>query len=134
MAAAVGRRGAIHGINITPLVDIFLVLLVLVMISSSLAQPQAIEVQVPRSSGADAAPPASSALVVLPDGSLLLDGFPAEPAAVQATIAAKVRSDSAHAVMVSADGKLAYERVVEVLDLVKASGARKYALRVKKDA
>ncbi len=131
MAAQAGRKGAIHGINITPLVDIFLVLLILVMISSTLAQPQGIEVQVPKAAQAGAAAPSASGLILAPDGSLILDGIPATPEVVVARIRAKVAADSAHSVLVSADAKLAYEKVVEVLDLVKESGARKYALRVK---
>lgn len=133
MAATVGRKGAIHGINITPLVDIFLVLLILVMISSSLAQPDAIEVQVPKAAHAGSVAPDASGLVVLPDGSLLLDGIRTEPTAMVARLREKVAKDSSHSVLLSADAKLPYEKVVEVLDLVKSSGARKYALRVKKE-
>jgi biopolymer transport protein ExbD len=40
----------------------------------------------------------------------------------------------AGSVLVSADGKLPYEKVVEVLDLVKKAGVRKYGLRVRTDA
>lgn len=134
MAAAVGRKGAIHGINITPLVDIFLVLLILVMISSTLTRPEAIEVQVPKAAHAGSVAPDASGLVLLPDGSLLLDGILTEPALLVARLREKVAHDSTHSVLLSADAKLPYEKVVEVLDLVKSSGARKYALRVKKEA
>lgn len=134
MAATVGRRGAIHGINITPLVDVFLVLLILVMISSTLVRPDAIEVQVPRSAAVGDVAPDASGLILSADGILYLDGIAAAPDVVVSRIATKVRADSAHSVLVSADGKLPYEKVVEVLDLVKKAGARKYALRVRRDA
>jgi biopolymer transport protein ExbD len=134
MAATVGRKGAIHGINITPLVDIFLVLLILVMISSSLIRPQAIEVQVPKAANGGSVAPDASAVVIMADGSILLDGIGSEPSVLVARLHEKVAKDSSHSVLLSADAKLPYERVVEVLDLVKSSGARKYALRVKKAA
>ena len=134
MAAAVGRKGAIHGINITPLVDIFLVLLILVMISSSLVQPQAIEVQVPKAAAAGNAAPDASGLVLALDGTLYLDGVASAPEAVVSRIATKVGRDPSHSVLVSADGKLPYEKVVAALDLVKKAGAKKYALRVRTDA
>lgn len=134
MAAATGRKGPIHGINITPLVDIFLVLLILVMISSTLAKPQAIEVQVPKAARAEDAVPEASGLVLSGDGSLQLDGIAVEPALLVARLREKVARDSAHSVLLSADAQLPYEKVVEVLDLVKSAGARKYALRVKKEA
>jgi len=133
MAASTGRRGAIHGINITPLVDIFLVLLILVMISSTLLPQRGIEVQVPRAAQAGSVAPDASGLVLAPDGTLHLDGIAASPEVVVARIASRVGADSAHSVLVSADGKLPYEKVVEVLDLVKKAGARKYALRVRTD-
>ena len=133
MAAAVGRKGAIHGINITPLVDIFLVLLILVMISSSLVQPRSIEVQVPKAASAGTAVPKASGIVLLGDGALLVDGIRTEPAVMVERLRAEVARDSSHSVLLSADAKLPYEKVVEVLDLVKSSGARKYALRVKKE-
>ncbi len=134
MAAAVGRKGAIHGINITPLVDIFLVLLILVMISSTLVQPQGIEVQVPKAAAAGSVAPDASGLVLAPDGTLFLDGVASAPDVVVSLIARKVERDSSHSVLVSADGKLPYEQVVAALDLVKKAGARKYALRVRTDA
>ncbi len=134
MAASIGRKGAIHGINITPLVDIFLVLLILVMISSTLVQPQAIEVQVPKAASAGSVAPTASGLVLASDGTLFLDGVATPAETVVARIALKVRQDSTHSVLVSADGKLPYEQVVAALDLVKKSGARKYALRVRTDA
>ncbi|HNY31214.1 MAG TPA: biopolymer transporter ExbD [Fibrobacteria bacterium] len=133
MAASIGRKGAIHGINITPLVDIFLVLLILVMISSTLVQPQGIEVQVPKAAAAGSVAPDASGLVLAADGSLWLDGVASAPEAVVSRIAHKVRLDSTHSVLVSADGKLPYEKVVEALDLVRKAGARKYALRVRTD-
>jgi len=133
MAAAVGRKGAIHGINITPLVDIFLVLLILVMISSTLGNPQAIEVQVPKAANAGSVAPKASGVVLLPDGAILLDGIRTEPSVMVERLRREVARDSSHSVLLSADAKLPYEKVVEVLDLVKSSGARKYALRVKKE-
>jgi len=133
MAAAVGRKGAIHGINITPLVDIFLVLLILVMISSTLGNPQAIEVLLPKAANAGSVAPKASGVVLLPDGAILLDGIRTEPSVMVERLRREVARDSSHSVLLSADAKLPYEKVVEVLDLVKSSGARKYALRVKKE-
>lgn len=133
MAASTGGRGAIQGINITPLVDIFLVLLILVMVSSTLARPEAIEVQVPRSANAGATAPSASGLVLDRAGREFLDGVPVDSALLVERLRSRVAADSAHQVLVSADGRLPYERVAATLDRVKASGARKYALRMRKD-
>lgn len=130
MAGAAPAAGPIHGINITPLVDIFLVLLILVMISSTLVRPAAVEVDLPRSKSPGQATPQASSLILDAKGALHLDGMAVDPQLALARLIAKSRSDSMHQVLVSASGQLPYQRVVEVLDLVKASGARKYALQV----
>lgn len=130
MAGAARTAGPIHGINITPLVDIFLVLLILVMISSALVRPAAIEVDLPHSKAPGQSAPQASSLALDAKGVLLLDGLAVDPQLALARLSAKSRSDSMHQVLVSASGHLPYHKVVEVLDLVKASGARKYALQV----
>ena len=134
MAGATHTSGPIHGINITPLVDIFLVLLILVMISSSLVRPSAIEVDLPSSTAPGQSSPEASSLVLDAKGSLLLDGLAVDAPLALARLSAKSRADSAHQVLVSASGHLPYQKVVEALDLVKASGARKYALQVQPEA
>lgn len=134
MAGASHASGPIHGINITPLVDIFLVLLILVMISSTLVRPSAIEVDLPRSKAPGQSTPQASSVILDADGAILLDGIMVDPQLALARLSAKSRSDSAHQVLVSASGRLPYQKVVEVLDIVKASGARKYALQVQPEA
>ena len=46
--AAARRRGIIADINVTPLVDIMLVLLIIFMLTAHLIAKQAIEVQLPK--------------------------------------------------------------------------------------
>jgi biopolymer transport protein ExbD len=134
MAGATHTSGPIHGINITPLVDIFLVLLILVMISSTLVRPSAIEVDLPRSKAPGQSVPEASSIVLDAQGAILLDGMAVDAQLALARLSAKSQSDSGHQVLVSASGHLPYQKVVEVLDLVKASGARKYALQVQPEA
>ena len=50
MASAGGKRGIIAEINVTPLVDIMLVLLIIFMLTANLIAKQAIEVELPRAS------------------------------------------------------------------------------------
>ena len=52
MAASVRRRGLITDINVTPLVDIMLVLLIIFMLTAHLIARQVIEVQLPKAAQA----------------------------------------------------------------------------------
>jgi biopolymer transport protein ExbD len=46
------------------------------------------------------------------------------------TLREKVGADSTHQVLIAADKRLLYEDVVRLLDWVRGSGVRKYALKV----
>lgn len=130
MASSGRRREPIHGINITPLVDILLVLLILVLVTGTLAAPRSLDVELPRSTSAASDPSRPSEIAVSGDGSLRIDGAPATFAQVRVRLQDRTRVDSLHKVLVAAPRSIPYEKVVEVLDLVREAGARRYALRV----
>lgn len=123
----------ITSINITPLVDVFLVLLILVMISSSLLDHKEIPVSVPKAAHGGAAQeraPKASGLAMDADRKIYLDGLESDSARVTAALREEVARDSAHQVLIAADQRLLYEDVVRLLDWVKGSGVHKYALKV----
>lgn len=129
-AARTEDEDGITSINITPLVDVFLVLLILVMISSSLLDHKEIPVSVPTAAnGGDKAPKASG-LAMDADRKIYLDGRESDSSQVTAVLRDEVSRDSAHQVLIAADQRLLYEDVVRLLDWVKGSGVRKYALKV----
>jgi biopolymer transport protein ExbD len=131
MAAAHAEdEDGITSINITPLVDVFLVLLILVMISSSLLDHREIPVSVPKAANAGGQAPKASGLAMDADRHIYLDGREADSATVASVLREEVAKDSAHQVLIAADRKLLYEDVVRLLDWVKGSGVRKYALKV----
>jgi biopolymer transport protein TolR len=120
----------ITSINITPLVDVFLVLLILVMISSSLLDHREIPVSVPKAAHGGEKAPKASGLAMDFERKIYLDGEETDSARVTATLRDEVSKDSSHQVLIAADQRLLYEDVVRLLDWVKGSGVRKYALKV----
>ncbi len=116
---------AIHGINVTPLVDIMLVLLLIFMITTSLDKPGSLAVNLPRATTATEQPVSSLSIVIAKDGGLRLDGRPATLAEIEAQ--AKRGTEDAQAV-VSADLGVTYDRVVGVVDAVRRGGVHKLAL------
>jgi biopolymer transport protein TolR len=129
-AAADENEDGITGINITPLVDVFLVLLILVMISSSLLESREIPVSIPKAASAGNPAPKASGLTMDFDKRIYLDGLPADSALVAAALRERLAADSTHQVLVAADERLAYADVVRLLDWVRGAGVRKYALKV----
>lgn len=117
-------------INITPLVDIFLVLLIIFMITSSVIDQREINISLPKAANAGSEAPKASGLVLDKDKHLFLDGSPADSAQVTVALRLAVQADPDHQVLIAADQDLAYREVVRVIDMVRGSGITKYALKV----
>ncbi len=130
IGAADEEDGMISAINITPLVDIFLVLLIIFMITSSVQNRAEIPLNLPTSAKAGDAAPNASGLVLDKDKQMFLDGLPCASAEAVQLLGRAVAKDSLHQVLIAADQDLRYRDVVALLDLVREAGVRKYALKV----
>ena len=117
--------GAIHGINVTPLVDIMLVLLLIFMITTQLDKPTSVDVELPRAATATETQVSSLAIVLTRDGKLRVNG--AEATLVQLESVARRAVTDAQAV-VAADKGVPYERVMAAVDAVRKGGVTKLAL------
>jgi biopolymer transport protein ExbD len=129
-AAASEDEDGIVSINITPLVDVFLVLLILVMITSSLLDHREIPVSVPKAANAGDEAPQASGLTMDLQKRIYLDGQETDSAALGTALRVKVAADSTHQVLIAADRGLLYEDVTRLLDWVRGAGVHKYALKV----
>ena len=124
------RRGIIAEINVTPLVDIMLVLLIIFMLTAHLIAKQAIEVELPRASNATTLKPTTIAVTLTSEGSLYLNDKPVTAAALRDQVAAAVAKDPKTQVVISGDKSVSHGRVVWVLDLVKSLGVTSFAIQI----
>jgi biopolymer transport protein TolR len=131
MAASIEDHGEeITGINVTPLVDITLVLLILFMVTATHIVKEAIAVDLPRAAAGGESVGPTLALVIDRDGNLFVDGERASnEAAREAVREAVARSAEARA-LISADRAVSHGRVVQVIDLVKRAGLTRFAIDV----
>jgi biopolymer transport protein ExbD len=131
MAASVtDDQDEITGINVTPLVDITLVLLIIFMVTATYVAKEAIEVDLPRAASGGQLVGQTLAFALDREGRLFLDGAPASAgAAREAVRAAVARSPEARAI-ISADRAVSHGRVVELIDLVKREGLTRFAIDV----
>ena len=130
MASATKKRGIISEINVTPLVDIMLVLLIIFMLTANLIAKQAIEVELPRASQATALNPTTLAITVTRDGALYLNGKTTAPAALREAVAAAVAKDPKTQAIISGDKAVSHGRIVWVLDVVKSLGVASFAIQI----
>jgi biopolymer transport protein ExbD len=129
MAMSVGRpcRGAIADINVTPLIDVLLVLLIIFMCVAPVA-PRALAAGLPRT---DSSPGHSARALVLEVGadSLALNGTPVLTFAdLDRRLRAALETRGEGTVFVRAEGDAPYERVVAAIDVAEGAGASRVGL------
>ena len=129
-AAAPNDDEIISSINITPLVDIFLVLLIIFMITSSVIDQREIVINIPKAAHAGEEAPKASGLMLDKDNRYYLDGEPLDTANVADRLRKLVFVNKDHQVLIAADEALPYRDVVAAIDLIRGAGVTKYALKV----
>ena len=127
---ATRRRGMITEINVTPLVDIMLVLLIIFMLTAHLIARQAIEIELPRAAQSTALQPTTLAIALKADGELFLNDKPVTAAALRDAIKAAVARDPKTQAIIAGDKRVSHGRVVWVLDTVKALGITQFAIQI----
>ena len=113
-------------INMTPLIDVMLVLLVIFIITAPL-MASSLKLELPRAEGAStSSAPAFVALAINAEGELFLGEQRLPPAQAQARITEHVRNaarqDPATEVQLRADSRVPYGRVAELIGWVQAAG------------
>jgi biopolymer transport protein ExbD len=124
------RRGIIAEINVTPLVDIMLVLLIIFMLTAHLIARQAIEIELPRASQGTPVQPTTLAIALKADGAIFLNDKPVTPDALRAAIKEAVARDPKAQAIVAGDKRVSHGRVVWVLDTVKSLGITQFAIQI----
>jgi biopolymer transport protein TolR len=124
------KRGIVSEINVTPLVDIMLVLLIIFMLTAHLIAKQAIEVELPRAASSTTAPPTTLAVTITRDGSLYLNALPTTADALRTAIRDAVASDPKTQAIIVGDQAVSHGRVVWVLDTIKSLGITSFAIQI----
>ena len=122
------RRGGDTGfteINVTPLVDVMLVLLVIFIITAPLIVPQTMKVNLPKTESANQESKIKDGqLVINPDGTLLYEDKAVTDSALSVLL--KQRSSNPEfQLQIFADKVVPYGRVAEMMGLAQAAGVTK---------
>jgi len=124
----------ISGINVTPLVDITLVLLIIFMVTATYIVKETIEVDLPKAASGGQTVGTTLTFVLDKQGRLFVDGEESDFAKARAAVRAAVAQDKDARAIISADKSLSHGQVVELIDLVKTEGLVKFAINIEKDA
>ncbi len=125
-----GSGGLIAGINITPLTDVVLVLLVIFMIATPLLIRSEIKVNLPRTASADAAGERSLVITIDPAGLIYVDGVRTALPDLKTAIASALAKRANAPVIVMGDRDVRYDLVVQVLETARSAGVSRLSLAV----
>jgi biopolymer transport protein ExbD len=132
MAGFLGAKPSspITGINVTPLVDITLVLLIVFMVTAKLVVSRALPMDLPKAATGDAVQSVLS-ITLQADGATFIDG---EAAPQDAQLLARAQRALANQpelrAVVQADGSVPHRRVMHALDLLRQAGVARVAFAV----
>jgi biopolymer transport protein ExbD len=129
-----GKGGMIVGINVTPMVDVVLVLLVIMMVSATYIVSQSMRVDLPTTATSDGSAASPVAVSIAADGSLELNGTRVDEAQLVAELGRAQRRDPSLTLIVSADRAAQHGAVVHVLDLARTQQITSFAVQVERRA
>jgi len=129
-ASSQEEDGMISGINITPMVDITLVLLIIFMVNAKIIVSQSMPLDLPKAASGQQIQTIFS-IQLRSNGETNVDSkkVPADESVLALAREAKAKNDDLRAV-IQADQTVTHGRVIHVLDLLKQAGVAKIAFGV----
>lgn len=120
----------IGGINVTPFVDIALVLLIIFMVTAKYIVSQQIPVDLPQASTSQSAAEVRLASIAIDrEQRLFLDGQPITEVAMRSELQRRWEADHEIRAVIAADRNVIHGRVTEVIDLVRQAGVSHFAIQ-----
>jgi biopolymer transport protein ExbD len=120
----------ITDINVTPLVDITLVLLIIFMVTTTYIVNPTIKVELPKAATGSEQARTTLSLTLTKEGVLYLNGERSDDAGVLRSIATDLPKNPDLQAIIAADKIVPHGSVVHLIDLVKRAGVRKFAINV----
>lgn len=123
---------AIADINVVPLVDIILVVLIIFMVTAPMIMKPSINVNLPKAASGEQTTPSQLSITLNAQGKLTLNGAASDEGAVSEKAKAEVAANPEVQAIIAADKDVPHGNVVRIIDLVKTAGVKKFAISIDK--
>ena len=133
MSSRGGRRAPIVGINVTPMVDVVLVLLVIMMVSAVYIVSQSLKVELPKTANSDEPAQSPLAVTITKEGKYFFEQKPIDERGLVGKLKQAKGEKKEPSLVVTADKEAYHGDVVHVIDLAKSEGITKFAINVERD-
>jgi biopolymer transport protein TolR len=135
MAGSVGNdEEGINEINVTPLVDVMLVLLIIFMVTANYITSQSINLELPKAATGQDTSATNLGFSIDKDSKLFLDGKPITYEELPSVIAERKKAKPDVQALISADVKTPHGDVVKLIDAVRRYGILNFAINVEVEA
>ena len=120
-------------INMTPLIDIMLVLLIIFMVTSSISLESGLDIDLPKSQISSGSKEGSAVLVSLDrHGSISVQGKAVGMDGLKVAIAQAIADEKSSLVVFEGDRDSNLGKTIQIMDIAKSAGADKFAIATEK--
>lgn len=120
----------ISEINVTPFVDIILVVLIIFMVTTPIIMNPSVQINLPKAASGDETAPSQLNISIEQSGDFYLNGQKSTIEELSAYAKTESEKKPEIQAIISADKDVPHGRVIEVIDAVKASGVLKFAISI----
>jgi biopolymer transport protein ExbD len=120
----------ITDINVTPLVDVVLVLLIILMVTATAIVSKTIPMELPKAATGEQTP-STLAVSIDQSGQIFLDTIPMTPEELRQNVRTARDADEEIRAVIAADGRIAHAKVVQVIDILRQERITKFAINVR---
>jgi biopolymer transport protein ExbD len=128
-----GSRAPVVGINVTPMVDVVLVLLVIMMVSANYIVSQSLDVDLPKAANGDRSTPTVALVTIAENGELAWNDERVTSEQLSERLRTTHGDNPDVNLLVAAHTRASHGNVVHVLDLAKAEGITHFAVSVEQE-
>jgi biopolymer transport protein ExbD len=119
-------------INITPFVDVVLVLLVIFMVTAPMLVKDILDIRLPKVSSGSGSLSETLGVAINRNGNILLNGMIIDEEQLASKVRDSYKANPEVQAVISADVEVAYGKVATVIDIIKSNGIEKFAVQIEK--
>ena len=132
MGAKIGGNDdqPISEINVVPLVDIILVVLIIFMVTAPMIMKPSIDVNLPKAASGGETAPSKLNIAIQKSGKVTFNGKVSSNDQISKKVKEMVSKRPDVQAIISADRKVPHGKVIAIIDIVKLAGVTKFAISV----
>ncbi|MCY4643292.1 MAG: biopolymer transporter ExbD [Bacteriovoracales bacterium] len=124
-----GQDDVIGDINLTPLIDIMLVLLIIFMVTSSVSLESGLDIDLPQTAETTESREGNAVIISIDSvGDVFVQGAKVSMETLEQKVAESLKSEGTGLVILEGDKKASLQKAMDIMGVAKKAGAKKFAI------